>query len=1136
MCRKRLEILVSCLFLSSFCCGTAKAQTSVDSWDALKTGVAAGEVALGGDIQATANQPIRDYQNGAVIHGNGHKITGSDYMTDSAGGGGLIVLDKVSGDGLSLDGVDVSGFHNTSSDDDASGTGVIYVKDSNMGTIDGKFSDNSVISSYGTIGSVVSNAGGKIAGITDSVFEGNSVAENSSEKDEVTSRGGAVYNGASDDNAGVIGDITGSTFKNNSVTSENNGAGGGAIYNSADSSIGNIAADFSGNKVISNANVDKDRFVANGGAIYNNASSIGNISGNFTQNSVEATQSGSAGGGAILNRDGAEIKDVSGTFSGNTATGSGAYGGAILSAGSSTEDSKIGNITADFTQNEAVGTEGAYGGAIDNEAKSTIGTISGKFDGNAAVSEKESLGGAIYNGGTITNIENATFTDNKVEATTEGGQALGGAIYTETDLTISANNGDSLFSGNVTYVNGESFSNAVYVGNQDAILSLNAKNGNITFDDGIYGSKGYQVQIGGDATGSVNLNEQIGNAGEISVDDGVTVNFGEKVTVDTDLNVNNGTVNDASIVNGGKISVAAGSTAHNLALLAGSGFDFSDGAVLTGSILIDKGAVSASSYDHIFANDVESKLILTGGFNEAFTALKNDYANKSLVLANGTYNFSGESGKGLELSGWESITIGSDDGNAAVGKLEGNMNMPDVTDSLYIKKNGTFDLSGSGAGVFEFGGSVVNDGTISFQDNSADDVTTIKGSYTAQNNAQMIVDVDPSAGTSDLLKIEGDVVGHTSVVVNALGSGISRNQILFADVNGDDEATASSFDVYRVMNNPFMWNAVLEDKKWYFDKTNIVVGEVIAYTGLPGAGIDQTRGLIDNISANSHGTEKTKKECQYYKDYFRCRSYNTLNTWVAPVYGTSDVTAPFKYTADVAGVDAGVDVDYGFYNKLGLFVSYRTGAYDFDGTGEEISSDTGSSIDINSYLAGLYYRYERGYLWTMSTIFGGVQNAEMSSDDGVSSDTSGMELGASFEAGLIFNPMTDLFIEPIVGLFYTHIAYDDFTDDYGKKVEYDAVMNLDLEAGIRIEKRFKTDNGYAKFYFKPSVIQSLSSGDVNISELPAMSSTDNRTLTKFEFGGSIDFSDGWNGFGNVSYITGSDYSNVAANVGVNYTW
>lgn len=513
-----------------------------------------------------------------------------------------------------------------------------------------------------------------------------------------------------------------------------------------------------------------------------------------------------------MNRDGAEIKDVSGTFSGNTATGSGAYGGAILSAGSSTEDSKIGNITADFTQNEAVGTEGAYGGAIDNEAKSTIGTISGKFDGNAAVSEKESLGGAIYNGGTITNIENATFTDNKVEATTEGGQALGGAIYTETDLTISANNGDSLFSGNVTYVNGESFSNAVYVGNQDAILSLNAKNGNITFDDGIYGSKGYQVQIGGDATGSVNLNEQIGNAGEISVDDGVTVNFGEKVTVDTDLNVNNGTVNDASIVNGGKISVAAGSTAHNLALLAGSGFDFSDGAVLTGSILIDKGAVSASSYDHIFANDVESKLILTGGFNEAFTALKNDYANKSLVLANGTYNFSGESGKGLELSGWESITIGSDDGNAAVGKLEGNMNMPDVTDSLYIKKNGTFDLSGSGAGVFEFGGSVVNDGTISFQDNSADDVTTIKGSYTAQNNAQMIVDVDPSAGTSDLLKIEGDVVGHTSVVVNALGSGISRNQILFADVNGDDEATASSFDVYRVMNNPFMWNAVLEDK------------------------------------------------------------------------------------------------------------------------------------------------------------------------------------------------------------------------------------------------------------------------------------------------------------------------------------
>ena len=60
-------------------------------------------------------------------------------------------------------------------------------------------------------------------------------------------------------------------------------------------------------------------------------------------------------------------------------------------------------------------------------------------------------------------------------------------------------------------------------------------------------------------------------------------------------------------------------------------------------------------------------------------------------------------------------------------------------------------------------------------------------------------------------------------------------------------------------------------------------------------------------------------------------------------------------------------------NKLGLFVSYRKGNYDMNGKGKYYYSTVGSEIDIDSYLAGLYYRYDRNNWWTFATVYGGMQ-------------------------------------------------------------------------------------------------------------------------------------------------------------------
>ena len=92
------------------------------------------------------------------------------------------------------------------------------------------------------------------------------------------------------------------------------------------------------------------------------------------------------------------------------------------------------------------------------------------------IGNKSNRGGAIYNSGKIgdaalanyLNIDNAgilnsSFYNNTAISTTSA-TAKGGAIYSTTDLTITADNGESVFSGNKLINNGVEESNAIYMG------------------------------------------------------------------------------------------------------------------------------------------------------------------------------------------------------------------------------------------------------------------------------------------------------------------------------------------------------------------------------------------------------------------------------------------------------------------------------------------------------------------------------------------------------------------------------------------------------------------------------------------------------------------------------------------------
>ena len=48
-----------------------------------------------------------------------------------------------------------------------------------------------------------------------------------------------------------------------------------------------------------------------------------------------------------------------------------------------------------------------------------------------------------------------------------------------------------------------------------------------------------------------------------------------------------------------------------------------------------------------------------------------------------------------------------------------------------------------------------------------------------------------------------------------------------------------------------------------------------------------------------------------------------------------------------------------------MFVSYRNGEYDLSGKTSKFVDGIGSEINIDSYLAGLYYRYDKNNTWVL---------------------------------------------------------------------------------------------------------------------------------------------------------------------------
>ena len=921
---------------------------------------------------------------------------------------------------------------------------------------------------------------------------------------------GMVYNG----NSAAIGDISGNFIGNYIQLAEWAEAYGSVIYNQG--IIRKITGNFIDNYT------QADSHVLNGGVIYNEGA-ISDIAGNFVDNHAQLNSWGSALGGAIYNRG--IINHINGDFIANYVQGDMVQGGAIYNAENATIDDITGNFIANYVRISENGMH-IQGGAIYN--RGTIGNIIGNFVGNYVhVNERsmEAHGGAIYNWSSISNIS-GDFIGNYIQADERGTRSQGGAISNWGDIDSVSGN----FIGNYIQVNDDAQGGALH-------NFYNGSIGNITGDfiGNFIQAKSGWVQGGA-----------IYNGYNVTIGD-ITGNFiGNYAMNESGINIAAGgaiyTENNLSFTSGGKTHFMSGNYTK----------DTKRGKIYN-ALFVESGSISSSTTVTFDTSGGGAWVIndnIEGG-RSVYDFV--DYTNKYNLFFQGDDDIDSKTGKTKQY----------------IAVNNGIINAGEVTVENTTLRFGAFDHGNEAKNSDGRGGfwaSMNEDGTVNKEASAITSLSLKNAAFNIYNgysdkvnlkswssdNGYLHIDVDTAALTADKLTISGDVIGTTNVLVYASGTeDISGKSIVFAEATG--AGNEDSFKIWRVYNSPYLydvryaeadgnkeWSLVMNDEEnpdaGYLpeidqnpDVPDIdipdlpsyvkVVPEVIAYGVLPTATIEQTRNMVSNINGEVANFSAVRR------------------TWVSPTYYKSSSDALFDVDADIWGMEAGGDLQYDENSRLGLFFSYRNGKYDMNGQGYRYYSPTGSEIEIDSYLAGLYYRYGKNNWYGFATFYGGMQKADLKTNDGVMASVDGVEFGGSAEVGYTYALSESVSIIPSLGLYYSQINYGTAKDNAGKEAKYDNFGQLEFEAGVSLNKKISLEEGTAGVYVKPSIVQTMVDNDsVRISGLEKVDTLDDMTLGRIELGGRYGLNQNLSAFGWANYTFGSDYDASTFGLGLNYAF
>ncbi len=958
--------------------------------------------------------------------------------------------------------------------------------------VESDFINNSIDSSTSSAyGGALSNYNDAKLGNVSGVF-----IDNSAKSPVAEVHGGALSNWRAS-----IGNID-SVFINNSSETANTQVCGGTLDNVG--SIQDVLSDFLGNSTTTESGeVEGTIFVGGGG-------SINTLSGNFIGNTIQS-QSGDISGGVLYNFG--EINELSGTFIGNTVSSesSPVSGGVVNNlVGTGSSSSSVGtihNITGSFIGNSVSGSNSG-GGAITN-TNGTIENIDGLFISNSAVGINNATAGAIGFTGIYSNQIYGTINGDFIEnhAQSSGGKAAGGAIYIYKASAINGN-----------FINNYATGYSGATGGAIATNTPDSISGNFI---GNYAKS----QSGGTSGGAV---------------------WTRWSTISGNFDSNYSITNEGDSIGG---AVYSRSTKRYPTTI--NNFSFTNNYAQTENGEAHGGAIWASGILNLNSDNYSS-------------IISNNYVQDS----------NGKSYEGMYISGTETNLSELNINTINNGKL--------IVDDIINGSGYNLAINGDGTGVVKFNNLVKNVTNFTLGANSITHLGVNSKVYAEHMNVSssaiitgnavsspiitVDVEVDKANNTVNTgqIYVDNDIEGSYRVLVNSLNPDVLDNTedavVPFLFAPEDDTDTSSSFSVARVIGSPYMWdgsvNAKGEDtgSTWYLNLTEdenpdyvppepepepqpkpskIYAPEVLAGIGLHEAAIEQTRSVVSNVRNKTSNTREYCDNCTGMYSY-EWDGKKLRNIWALAQGKSANIDKPVHMEAKIWGIEAGFDVQSDLHNTLGVFASYRKGQYDLSGKGSKLHSNIGSEIDINSYLAGLYYRYDHNFNWLFSTIYGGMQEAEVETEDHIAKfDTDGIEFGASIEIGRTIPLARDLTLDPSFGLYYTQVNFDDTKDNVGKHYEWDDIKHLEAELGAKLEKQF--DN--AKVYIKPSVIQTLTDDDsVIITGLSKADTYHDQTLGRIEIGGRYGFTDALSAYAWANYTFGSSYDAYALGAGLNYAW
>lgn len=549
---------------------------------------------------------------------------------------------------------------------------------------------------------------------------------------------------------------------------------------------------------------NEERLVEN--KIYSNGSLSKNIlavtnGGNLTVNGVTLNSSGARSTGASVQNGKFNAQDLVVNVSGSGSSG------LMLGAGSEAVLNNL-KITGE------------------NSAKGLV------FKGTTA---KINSGTVSTDAGTAINTSSGVLTLNNVSASTQGTNnyaleviseasviADGGSFSTKGDESsavwihglkpTATLNGVTIFTkGNVSM--GVKAENGTVILTNSAIETEGGGSNALYTEDNIQGEKLTIVTRGESSAGldvqqdaqARLLNSTIETHGDLS--SAIMAGEGATITADGVKITTTGKQGYGIWSNGSTLDIRNSniSTADTIASgMYVGGLGAGDSAILLDTVTIDARQAQAMEFDTASAVVNVKNSVLTGGNGQAVTVAHND---TNSVYSNVTFNATGSTING-------DITV-SDIGNTVVVDLSSASVLNGaVTKATSLSLDASSHWNMNNASDV---GSLTNNGTITFTDQSKFDVLTVTGDYAGDGGLLVMNSVlgDDSSLTNKLI-VGGDVLeGTTRVAINNLGGKGAQTVegIEVVEVGGTSKGTFKKAD--RIVAGAYDYDLVQKGQNWY---------------------------------------------------------------------------------------------------------------------------------------------------------------------------------------------------------------------------------------------------------------------------------------------------------------------------------